>query len=445
MGKNELSAHLEARLLYLHAANGGAIVKTAPTFRPQLVNSKARLERQLACFPRAIPRRGRYGYIVEVGAASIHFLSADDEANVVGATASILLEVDEAQEVSEDKYFRDFRPMGATANATTVLYGTAWTDDTLLARQIAANLQHDPDAHFEFPWTVLADLQPDYRRFVEAEIQRLGPDHPVIRTQYLLQPLTSAGRLFDADQLLLMSGLHPRLRLPPPVDDDADKDPTYVAGLDIAGESEQAPDELVRRTHPRKDSTVLTIARVTRPQPHHGEPLIEVVHHRYWTGRDHSTQFELLKDALTRWRCRSVCVDATGVGAGVASWLHKAIGSQVEQVQFTRPLKSDLGYELLAAANAGRLKVYASDASPESVEFWRQARLCRYASNNAATMNFFVDPRDGHDDFVVSLALCVRAASRLLPEPLSVMIPPRPYDEPWPDPWERRFRYARLV
>jgi hypothetical protein len=42
-----------------------------------------------------------------------------------------------------------------------------------------------------------------------------------------------------------------------------------------------------------------------------------------------------------------------------------------------------------------------------------------------AAMSFFVDPRDGHDDFVVSLALCVRAAARLLPQPYSVVIPPR--------------------
>jgi hypothetical protein len=193
MGKNELSAHLEARLLYLHAASGGAIVKTAPTFRPQLINSKARLERQLARFPRAIPRRGRYGYILEVGAASIHFLSADDDANVVGATASILLEVDEAQEVSEDKYLRDFRPMGATTNVTTVLYGTAWTDDTLLARQIAANLRDDPDAHFEFPWLILAELEPDYQRLVGISHKTAKADIANLVAQDLVVPI-GAGR-----------------------------------------------------------------------------------------------------------------------------------------------------------------------------------------------------------------------------------------------------------
>ncbi len=109
--------------------HGGAIVKAAPTFKPQLVTSKMRLERLLARLPAAVAWRARHGYIVELGAASVQFLSADAESNVVGGTANLLLEIDEAQDVSEQKYLRDFRHMAATSNATTVLYGTAWSQD----------------------------------------------------------------------------------------------------------------------------------------------------------------------------------------------------------------------------------------------------------------------------------------------------------------------------
>jgi hypothetical protein len=63
----------------------------------------------------------------------IMFFSAGPESNIVGATASILLEIDEAQDVAIEKYDRDLRPMASMTNATTVLYGTAWSDDTLLA------------------------------------------------------------------------------------------------------------------------------------------------------------------------------------------------------------------------------------------------------------------------------------------------------------------------
>src|SRR5947209_19258354 len=48
MGKNQLSAALEHYLLHRFAGAGGQIVKCAPTFKPQVINSKQRLERELA-------------------------------------------------------------------------------------------------------------------------------------------------------------------------------------------------------------------------------------------------------------------------------------------------------------------------------------------------------------------------------------------------------------
>src|SRR5205823_14702417 len=43
-GKNELSAQLEAFLLFRYQEAGGSMVKVAPTFRPQIVTSLLRLE-----------------------------------------------------------------------------------------------------------------------------------------------------------------------------------------------------------------------------------------------------------------------------------------------------------------------------------------------------------------------------------------------------------------
>ncbi|MFI5267407.1 MAG: hypothetical protein ACHQ7M_08530, partial [Chloroflexota bacterium] len=426
MGKNELSAHVEAYLLFVHRVAGGTVVKAAPTFKPQLINSKMRLERVLKHLPSDLPRQvqSRFGYIIQMGEAGVHFLSAEESSNVVGATADLLLEIDEAQDVSEEKYVKDFRPLASTANTTAVLYGTAWSDDTMLARQRAANLRDDPSAHFEFRWTVLAELKPAYRAFVEGEIRRLGLDHPIVKTQYLLETVDGAGRLFGPEQLVLLQGAHARVASPETQD-------FYVAGVDVAGESERMPDEMVRSATPKKDSTVVTIARVSHPPALQGEPLIDVVQHHWWTGRDHSTQFSALLELLKlRWRCSMVCVDATGVGAGVASWLARAMPDRVAAVQFSRPAKSQLGYDMLAAVNAGRVRMYAADSSPEYREFWEQARLCRYAMYQNSAMSFFVADKDGHDDFVVSLALCVKAACAALPEPASAIIhAPRLYDD----------------
>ena len=152
-GKNETAAQLEVALLAANAGRGGDIVKTAPTWKPQIVNSKRRFEARARQARRRLSFlnfRGTQGYIVECGAASIQFLSASPTADVVGATASILLEVDEAQDVAPAKYDKDFAPMRASTGAPVALYGTAWTTDTLLA-QFAERVQAASAARREPP------------------------------------------------------------------------------------------------------------------------------------------------------------------------------------------------------------------------------------------------------------------------------------------------------
>jgi hypothetical protein len=95
----------------------------------------------------------------------------------------------------------------------------------------------------------------------------------------------------------------------------------------------------------------------------------------------------------------------------VASFLGKAVGATVVPFLFTQPSKSRLGFELLAAINSGRLKMYAPDGSPEFQEFWQQVERARSFFRPNQTMNFLVDPAQGHDDFLMSLALLVEAAS----------------------------------
>ena len=110
------------------------------------------------------------------------------------------------------------------------------------------------------------------------------------------------------------------------------------------------------------------------------------------------------------WGCKRVVVDATGVGAGVASFLSEALGrSVVTSFLFTAASKSKLGFGLLAAINSGRVKMYAQDGSQECSEFWFQLERARSFFRPSQTMNFYVDPAEGHDDFLMSLALLVEA------------------------------------
>jgi hypothetical protein len=262
------------------------------------------------------------------------------------------------------------------------------------------------------PWWVVAEHNPAYGRYVEAEKARLGESHPIFRTQYALETIEGGGGFFSPTQLAQMRGTHARLRRRP----DAG---TYVAGVDVAGEDEEAADAALRRLKPRRDSTVVTIARLDHADVAVGirEPRLEVVEHYWWTGRGHRTQFAALLDLLRDvWGVTRVCVDGTGVGAGVASFLKAALGESVcEVVQFTAAKKSELGYGLLAAAGSGRLKVYQGDLAGAGdgclAEWWAEAEACRYEVRREQQISFFVPEDRGHDDFVVSAALCVAAAA----------------------------------
>ncbi len=421
MGKNQTSAALEHYLLNLFAGRGGQIVKAAPTFAPQLITSKQRLERELTSPLSSKRWKPERGYALRLGDARILFFSSHPTSNVVGATADILLEIDEAQDVDGDKYRRDFRPMAATANATTVLYGTAWTEDCLLERQRRENVERQARLgrrlHFEYDWTHLASLSPAYRRFVEGEIARLGADHPIVSTQYRLQPLAGLGRLFSPAQQALLRGRHDRRSAPASGEQ-------YVAGVDIAGEDAAGADGALRALKPRRDSTVVTIGRVRYDDDR--EPVVEVVEHQRWTGHDHKTQLAALRHLLRDvWDCRRVAVDATGIGAGIASWLASEMGAAIEQVVFTAPLKSRLAYTLLGMVNTGRLRLYVPDSSAEARDCWAEVAAARYETRAGEQITFYVPIEEGHDDFVISLALCAHAASSMLPPAAHAVVSPR--------------------
>lgn len=410
-GKNEMSAQLELLLLVLHMLKGGDAIKASPTFRPQALISLARLRDRLEQSGFQGVWKQDHGYAIRLGRARQVFLSADSTASVVGHTAGILLEIDEAQDVPSDRYSKDFRPMASSTNSTTVLYGTPWDDLSLLEQIKQVNLEAEVRdgvrRHFRFDWEHIAKYVPEYGEYVRSERERLGEDHPLFRTQYRLLPLGRAGRLFTPAQLVQLRGDHQRQRFP--------AGGIHVAGLDLAGADEDS-DEPLAVVRPR-DSTVLTLARVTWGSDPIGRiaPSIQVLDHFADVGTRHSALFQTLLDIIRNvWKCKAVVVDATGIGAGVASFLKSALRSVVEPFTFTASSKSELAFGLLAAVNAGRLKMYAG-ADENAGEFWKQMELARSAIRPNLAMNFYVDPREGHDDYLMSLALAVHGAQGATP------------------------------
>jgi hypothetical protein len=407
-GKNELSAQIELYLLLKNSRRRLEGIKAAPTFLPQGYGSMRRLWSRVleSGLRQGAEREG--AYTVRVGSARMTFLSAEPAANVAGHTASMMLEVDEAQDVDIEKFDRDFRPMASAYGATTIYYGTPWDDSTLLEQMVQHNLELERRdgirRHFTADWQEVAALNPDYARFVEGERARLGETHPLFLTQYCLQQVPGSGCLFSGPQQAQLAGNHSRQHSPT-------SGGVYVAGLDIGGGMGESD----------HDSTVLTIGRAVEPRPDAlvQTPCLEIVEHISFTGVPHDELLSRLADVLGRvWRVQAVTVDATGLGETITRMLQRALGDDVVRpYRFSAESKSRLGYDLIAAVNGGRLRMYAADGSPEYAEFWRQMELARVAYRSGQQMNFFVDPKDGHDDYLVSVALAAQSASEAVTAP----------------------------
>src|SRR5262249_40831451 len=116
------------------------------------------------------------------------------------------------------------------------------------------------------------------------------------------------------------------------------------------------------------------------------------------------------------WAVRRGGVDATGGGGAVGAVLVGGLGGgRCAPVVFRATSESAPGDGPLAAADAGRGRACRRAGAAQTGAFWQQARAARYAVRAHEALSFDVDPAEGHDDFLMSLALVVEAA-RLAPE-----------------------------
>ena len=153
----------------------------------------------------------------------------------------------------------------------------------------------------------------------------------------------------------------------------------------------------------KRDSTVLTIAALRDNQT-------QVIKTYAWRDQPHHQAIDTIARLAEHWRIAHLVADATGIGEPIAALLARRLGRIVTPFKFTAPSKSELAYNLLASANRGQLRIHQG-ADPE---LWNQLSLARTQVRPNRTMNFFVEPREGHDDFLMSLAL-VDFAARAIP------------------------------
>ncbi|MEZ4500238.1 MAG: hypothetical protein R2839_09205 [Thermomicrobiales bacterium] len=424
-GKDELLAQLVIQLLIEHRRIGGSIVLAAPTFRPQSLTMRDRVLERLRFARLPVTFRLREGMILEVGRASARFLSASPLANARGQTASLLLVANEAQDIDPNQWDAVFDPMAATTNATTLYLGTVWSRRTLLARQMRYLEQLQDPARgrvWKVDWQIVASVLAPYGQRVRNRIDQLGADHPTIRTEYFLEELDDAGSLFTESHIARMQGDHPRQHV-----GSAGK--RYALLVDVAGESETPLLPGTADLSARRDSTAVTIVEIVDPPriaqsiDHYGQQcLYRVVDRRAWTGVSHTDIYGELVDLVRRvWNAAIVIVDATGVGAGLASFLsaelsrrvggHKPV--EVVRFTFTSRNKSKLAWDFLGLIGSGRYLEYVETAAPGSPEaaltagFYAQLRSIEYdvPNDTSKQMRWGTPAHRGHDDLVISAAM----------------------------------------
>jgi hypothetical protein len=425
-GKNELQAQIEAFLLSLYRNDESDIIKVSPTWAMQARNSVHRLKRVLN---RNLTTRGYWkaeaNHILRVGLARITFLSGKPASSVVGATASLLLECDEAQDVQVSKWDKEFAPMAAACNATRVFWGTTWTSRTLLAREFRAALDLQSQDGKQRAFLLTADLVaqevPHYRQYVENQVARLGRNHPLIKTQYFSEEIDAESGMFPPDRQALMQGVHASQDAP-------EAGGIYALLLDVAGEDEARQDEkssLYQQAleGSSRNSTALTVVQVDLSGLEEGRmpaASYRVVKRYLWTGEAHSQLFGKIKALVEHWKARYLVVDATGVGAGLASFLKRTFPEKVLPLLFSAKSKSDMGWKFLAIVETGRYKEYRADASGAEDDlqrqFWLQVAHCQAHVLEGPHKQMRWGVPDGtrdvqggqlvHDDLLISAALC---------------------------------------
>lgn len=357
-GKDELLANLISYLMILFAHREVGIVIANPTYKPQTINAIMRLENRLkANLLTKSQWKKRSDYMRMVGQATTSFLSGDKSAAVVGATASLLLVINEAQDISPAKYDKDFAPMVASTNATRLIVGTVWTSRTLLAREEDAAREAEKADGIKRVFLYTADdvrkIVPAYGQFVDQEVKKLGREHPLVKTQYYCERIDSNAGMFNAGRRALMQGDRPAQEQPITGE-------TYAFIVDVAGQDEASmnlEDSAVGARNPGRDQLTLDIVSIDLSQLATLQaPIYRVVKRMAWTGENHISIFGKINAMWSVWKPQQLVIDATGVGEGLWAMFDHAHPGRVVPVKFSQQVKSEIGYGFLAIINTGRFR-----------------------------------------------------------------------------------------
>jgi hypothetical protein len=356
-GKDELITNLLSYLCTLYSHRDVGIVVANPTYKPQTINAIMRFEKRLQTnlLTRQFWRK-RADFMRYIGSAVVSFLSGDAGANVVGATASLLLIINEAQDIDPATYDKKFAPMVASTNATRLFCGTVWTSKTLLAREMrTARIAQESDGVRRLFIYTAEDIQrivPAYGHFVAGEVAKLGRQHPLVKTQYFCEEIDELTGMFSAARRALMLG-----------DQPAQSEPIlgyiYALTIDVGGQDEAvlSASEGSGMGNPGRDYVTMDLIDIDLSALDTLQaPIYRVVKRLRYQGQNHVTIFGVISSLVDAWHVQHIVLDATGVGEGLWGMCAKRYPTKTIPVKFTQQTKSEIGYAFLGMIETGRFR-----------------------------------------------------------------------------------------
>ena len=399
-GAREVSAQIEHLLLTLHLNDGAHLLRIAP---PGSADTRERIVDALqVSAPQELWSAERK--TVRLGRSVLRFLTTDELGPTILQHGLGLIEVADAQMVSEQVFDRWVFPLGETARVTTVLYGQPLNGETVfeLAKQRnrEAEIRDGTTRHFRVASDEIALALPGFAQEMAEAEAHLGFDHPEFQSAYLLRPTIAGAALLAAADLKAMECAH-RTHKP----SGSSEIVASVVATRLAG---PGPVSIAEFSATHVSTAVVTIAERT------AKGGLNVVEHRWVQSTDSATLTKRVAKILTEWHpVRTLVEDATGSSNDAEGFfrdaLNQAMGfAPIAWIRRNAASDSRRLSDLLAALHSGRLSTYGFDGSPEHRALRHELATAKVDYSEGLLTNSMPA---GEEGFLRGLMLVVRTAS----------------------------------
>jgi hypothetical protein len=303
-----------------------------------------------------------------------------------------LVVIDEAQEADEYTVNKSIMPMLAHYNGTSVLIGTPSTTKgrfykSIMMNKRMANRSGARRNHFEYNWKVVAKYNPNYKKFVQKEMARIGEDSDEFQMSYNIKWLLERGMFVTESKMEELGDKSMEIV-------KAHTKTPVVVGIDPA------------RNH---DSTVVTVVWVDWSHPDEfGYFDHRILNWLEITGDRWEEQYGQIVDFLASYNVLAIAVDSNGMGGPVAERLAVLMPrAEVIPLQSDRASQSQR-WKHLTELIGRRMVSWPSHAKTRRLRVWRRFFQQMIDLHKRYDGQYLLaeapDEAGAHDDFPDSLA-----------------------------------------